>query len=79
MEDQQQRDDIARVLFKHHSHLGMYLKGEYQENEEEYVENPSLIIYTEDDVVEILKELGHPEPDWTYWDRDPKNPKNKAK
>ena len=30
------------------------------------------IIYEEKDILELLKLLGHPEPDWDWWKDNPK-------
>jgi hypothetical protein len=48
--------DIAEYLHKYHTHA-----------EIAYAKNPQEIVYTEQDVIKILTDLGHPEPDFANY------------
>lgn len=56
---------IAELLFKYHSHADMLMKFEKEDKDaEENLDDPSAVIYPEENVIELLMELGYPEPDW---------------
>jgi len=46
-------EELGRKLFAIHSHAEI-------ENEE----NPNKIVYTEEDILQLLRELGFPEVEW---------------
>lgn len=56
--------DIAEYLHKYHTHA-----------EIAYAKNPQEIVYTEQDVIKILTNLGHPEPDFASYAKIAKDSK----
>lgn len=48
---------IGKFLFIHHSH-------------DNFKRKVGGIVYSEKDVIELLKLLGHPEPDWGWYKHD---------
>lgn len=51
--------ELGKKLFEIHHHAVIDGDGE------------SCIMYKEEDIINLLKELGHPAPDWDWYKDDP--------
>lgn len=54
--------DLGGLLFSIHKHVGGY--AVFEGEMEDHVTDPDKIVYEEEDIIELLKKFGFPEPVW---------------